>query len=170
MKAGKLLLTLAAVGLLGAGSFSLGVRASDLSPSDPTTRQSDHPFMRLIRGEIGRWMVLRSELDLTSDQKHQIAAVLQAHKSEIVQAVQPIVEKRRALRDAVIAPNPDEKTIRADADDLGKSIGDAAVLASKIRQQIAPILTDDQKHDISEFRSQSDAAIDNFFAKTANGQ
>ena len=70
----------------------------------------------------------------------------------------------------LIRPTPDEKAIRAAADDLGKSIGDAAVLASHIRQQIAPILTDEQKHEIGDFRSQSDAAVDKFFAKMADGQ
>jgi Spy/CpxP family protein refolding chaperone len=170
MKAGKLLLTLAAVGLLGMGSFTLGVRASDTPSFGLTTQQSDHPLMQFIRGQIGRWMVLRSQLDLTSQQKQRIATILQSHKSEIVQAVQPVVQKRRALREAVIAPVPDEKAIRAAADDLGKSIGDAAVLASHIRQQIAPILTDEQKHEIGDFRSQSDAAVDKFFAKMADGQ
>jgi Spy/CpxP family protein refolding chaperone len=170
MKPGKLLFVLAAVGLLGVGSFSLGVKASDTPSFGLTTQSTDRPLMRLIRGEIGRWMVLRSQLDLTGEQKQQIADILQAHKSEIVRAVQPVVEKRRALREAVIAPVPDEKAIRAAADDLGKSIGDAVVLASKIRQQIAPILTDEQRHNITDFRTQSDAAIDKFFAKMADGQ
>jgi Spy/CpxP family protein refolding chaperone len=171
MKAGKLLLTLAAVGLLGVGSFTLGVRASDTpSTFGLTTQPSDHPLLNFIRGQIGRWMVLRSQLDLTGEQKQQIATILQAHKAEIVEAVKPVVEKRRALREAVIAPVPDEKAIRTAADDLGKSIGDVAVLASHIRQQIAPILTDQQRHEIGDFRSQSDAAVDSFFAKMANGQ
>ena len=169
MRTGKLLLVLAAVGLMGAGTFSLGVKAADVV-SAPSTQRSDRPFMRFIRGEIGRWMVLRSQLDLSDDQKQQIGAILQAHKAEIVQVVQPIVDKRRALRDAVIAANPDEQAIRAAADDLGKSIGDAAVLASKIKQQIAPILTDEQRQDIQDFRSQTDRAVDDFFSKMAAQQ
>lgn len=126
--------------------------------------------MRFIRGEIGRWMVLRSQVDLSDDQKQQIAAVLQSHKAEIVQVVQPIIEKRRALRDAVAAANPDEQAIRAAADDLGKSIGDAAVLAWHIKQQIAPILTDQQRQDIKDFRSQTDQAVDDFMNKMAAQQ
>jgi Spy/CpxP family protein refolding chaperone len=99
MKAGKLLLTLAAVGLLGVGSFTLGVRASDTpSTFGLTTQPSDHPLLNFIRGQIGRWMVLRSQLDLTREQKQQITIILQAHKAEIVQAAQPVMEKRRALR------------------------------------------------------------------------
>jgi Spy/CpxP family protein refolding chaperone len=169
MRAGKLLLVLAAVGLLGAGSYSIGARAADTSPGS-TTQQTERPFLRFIRGQIGRFMVLRSELDLTSDQKQQIADILKAHKSEIVQAVQPVVEKRKALRDAVTAANPDEKAIRAAADDLSKSIGDAAVVASRINQLINPILTDKQRQQIHDFRSQSDSAVDDFFAKIAQQQ
>ena len=169
MRTGKLLLVLAAVGLMGAGTFSLGVKAADVV-SSPTTQRSERPFMRFIRGEIGRWMVLRSQVDLSDDQKQQIAAVLQSHKAEIVQVVQPIIEKRRALRDAVAAANPDEQAIRAAADDLGKSIGDAAVLAWHIKQQIAPILTDQQRQDIKDFRSQTDQAVDDFMNKMAAQQ
>jgi Spy/CpxP family protein refolding chaperone len=170
MKAGKLLLTLAAVALLGVGSFTLGVRASDTNPPELTAFTPDHPLLRLIRGQIGRWMVLSSELDLSTRQKQQIRDILVTHKPEIVAAIQPVVEKRRALREAVTAPVPDEKAIRAAADDLGHAVGDAAVLASKLKQQIAPILTDEQKRQIGDFRSQSDAAVDNFFAKMADGQ
>jgi Spy/CpxP family protein refolding chaperone len=156
MKAGKLLLVLAAVGLLGVGSYTLGARAADTSSPVSVTDWAEHPFRNFIRGQTGRFMVLRSQLDLTSDQKEQIAAILKAHKSEIVQAVQPIVEKRRALREAVTTANPDEK--------------DAAVLASKMKQQIAPIFTDKQRQEIKDFRAQSDTAVDDFFSKIAQGQ
>ena len=172
MKASKWLLGLAAAGLVGLGSFSMGVKAADTAGdlSALTSQNPDRPLARLIRGQIGRWLVLRSELNLTDDQKQQIAAILKSHKAEIVQAVQPIVEKHRALRAAVTAPSPDEKAIRAASDDLGHAIGDAAVLASKIRGKIAPILTDQQRQEIQDFRSQSDHAVDDFFAKVAAEQ
>ena len=172
MNAHKWLLGLAVSGLIGLGSFSIGVKAAD-APADlsaPAAQYADRPLARLIRGQIGRWMVLSSQLDLSQDQKQQIASILKSHKAEIVQAVEPIVEKHRALREAVLAPNPDEKAIRAAADDLGHSIGDAAVLASKIRGEIAPILTDQQRQEIQDFRSQSDHAVDDFLAKVAAQQ
>jgi Spy/CpxP family protein refolding chaperone len=175
MKAGKVMLALAAAGLLGIGSFAVGAGAADVVNSSPTTQMgfgddSAHPFLRFIRGQVGRWMVLRSELDLTGDQKQQIAAVLKSDKPQIVAAIQPVVEKRRALRNAVMAASPDEKTIRADADELGQAIGNAAVVASQIKQQIAPILTDEQKQKLTDFRSQSDSAVDSFLSKAAGGQ
>jgi Spy/CpxP family protein refolding chaperone len=170
MKAGKLLLVLAATGSLAFGTFALGVKAADNSTdfsSIAATQRSDHPLVNFIRGQIGRWMVLRSELDLTADQKQQIAAIVQAHKAEILQVVRPVVQKRQALRDAVTAANPDETVIRSAADDLGHAIGDAAVLASKIKQQVAPILTDEQRRQITDFRRQSDHAVEDFFSKMA---
>jgi Spy/CpxP family protein refolding chaperone len=172
MKAGKLLLALAAGGSLAFGTFALGVRAADNSNvmladvADVTTQPaSDHPLLNLIRGQIGRWMVLRSELDLSADQKQQIRSILESHKAEILQVLRPVVQKRQALRNAVIAPNADEAAIRAAADDLGHSIGDAAVLASKLRQQIAPILTDQQRQKIADFRTHSDQSVEEFFNK-----
>jgi len=167
MKAGKLLLVLAATGALALGTFSLGVKAADnaTDPSPFSTQRSDHPLVNLIRGQIGRWMVLRSDLDLSADQKQQIVTIIQAHKAEILQAMQPVSQKRQALRDAITSASPDEAAIRAAADNLGHAIGDAAVLASKLKQQIAPILTDEQRQKISDFRGQSDHAVDDFFTK-----
>jgi Spy/CpxP family protein refolding chaperone len=172
MKAGKWLLGLAAAGFVGVGSYSMGVKAADTAGDvfSPMTQGSDRPLARLVRGQIGRWMVLRSEIDLSDDQKQQIGAILQSHKAEIVQAVQPIVQDHRALREAVLAQSPDEKTIRSDADNLGHAVGDAAVLATKIHGEIAPILTDEQRQEFKDFRSQSDHAVDDFFAKVAAEQ
>ena len=172
MKVGKALLALTALGLFGIGLFSMGVKAADTADQSAFLAGdfSSHPLMNLIRGQIGRWMVLRSEIDLTADQKQQIASILQSRKAEIIHVVQPISQKRRALRDLVTAGSVDEKAIRAAADDLGHAIGDAAVLAAQIKQQIAPILTDQQHQKITDFRSASDHAVDDFFAKMSGPQ
>jgi Spy/CpxP family protein refolding chaperone len=165
MKAGKLLLVLAAVGLLGLGGFALCVKASDTASAGASTRSSDRPLARFIRGQIGRFLVLQSQIDLTDDQKQQIASILKSHKAEIVQVVQPIVEKKRALREAVSAPIPDEQAIRAAANELGRTIGDAAVLAAKIKQEVSPILTDEQRKQISDYRTDTDHAVDDLIGK-----
>ena len=174
MRVGKTLLVLTTMGLLGMGVFTLGVKAADTANGDPFTQTSGHwsdrPLVRLIRGQIGRWMTLGSDIDLSDSQKQQIASILQSHKSEILQVVQPISQKRRSLRDAVAAPTVDEKAIRAAADDLGHALGDAAVLAAQIKQQIAPVFTDEQRQKISDFRAASDKAVDDYFAKMSSAQ
>src|SRR6185369_12358661 len=114
------------------------------SPATAQSGAAHRPLVNFIRAELGRLMVLKSELDITDAQKEQIKTILQSHKAEIAQVAKPLVDKKRALRDAVMADAPDEKAIRAASDDLAHSIGDAAVLASKIKQEVAVVLTPDQ--------------------------
>jgi len=169
----KTLIALFATGtLLTAGMIPVGVKVlADTASTAPAETFTTHrPLFNFIRGQIGRFMTLRSELDLTDAQKAQIKTLLQSHKTEIVAAIKPLVEKRRALRDAVLATPSDEKTIRAASDDLGHAIGDAAVLASKLKQEAAGILTDDQVQKIADFRAQSGKAVDEFFQKMADQQ
>jgi Spy/CpxP family protein refolding chaperone len=112
-------------------------------------------------------MTLRSELDVTAEQRDAIRKIVQSHRSEIVEVAKPIVEKRRALRDATLAKEPNEAAIRTAANDLGKAIGDAAVLASKVKAEVAKVLTPEQMHRVEAFRGQSDSAIDGLLEKFA---
>jgi Spy/CpxP family protein refolding chaperone len=166
-----LIWVLGAVSLCGVGSFAFSDAVNSPPATEPAFAWHEGPLMRLIHGQIGRWMALRSDLDLTDSQRQQIGAILQSEKPQIVAVMQPVVQDRRALREAVLNPNTDEKTIRADADQLGHDIGDAAVLAAKIRGEVAPILTPQQQQDLTDFRAQSDRAVDQFFQHlSADGQ
>jgi Spy/CpxP family protein refolding chaperone len=124
-----------------------------------------HPFHLFLQGQIGRLMTLRSELDVTPEQRENLQVIVKNHKSEIVAVAKPIVEQKRALRDATLAKEPNEAAIRSAADNLGKSIGDAAVLASKLKGEAAKVLTPDQVKKIENFRTESDNAVDSFIAK-----
>jgi Spy/CpxP family protein refolding chaperone len=131
----------------------------------PHMGEGPEAFHNFIHGEIGRLMTLHSELDLSADQREQLHAIVKNHKSEIVAVAKPIVEEKRALRDATVAKEPNEAAIRSAADKLGKSIGDAAVLASKLKGEAAKVLTSDQVKKIENFRTESDNAVDSFLAK-----
>jgi Spy/CpxP family protein refolding chaperone len=128
------------------------------------------PFSRLVRGELGRIMTLRAELNVTTAQRDQIKSILENHHQELASTMQAVVEKRRALRDAVISGTADEKAIRSAADDLGHAVGDAAVVDSKVKTEVAAVLTDQQKQKLSDFRSQSDHSVDEFLARMAGGR
>lgn len=108
---------------------------------------------RLITGNIGRLLVLRSELNMTAAQRHQIQSVVKSHRQEIAPVAKAVVEKKRALREAVMNKAGDEKAIRAAADELGKAIGDAAVVASKVIDQSKGSLTHEQLERIQQFRA-----------------
>jgi Spy/CpxP family protein refolding chaperone len=153
------------------GGGALVVKAVEPATRPAMQRLADRPLGRLLMGRMGRAMELKSELNLTDEQKHAIQQTLAAHKAELAKAMQPVVEKKRALRDAVLEDKGDEKAIRTAADELGKAIGDASVLLAKVKSEVRSNakLTDEQMKQIKDFRVSNDAAIDKFL-KEAGGQ
>lgn len=158
-------LAVAAALALSVGGVTAGEAAA--GGGQGLSRLGDGPLGRFIQGRIGKLLVLRSKLGITAEQRGRIADVLKAHRAEIAKAVQGVVEKRRALRDAVLADQPDEKAIRAAADGLSKAIGDAAVLASRVRGEVQPILTPEQRETLKAFRAEHDEDLDAFLRKMA---
>ena len=124
----------------------------------------------MISGSIGRLMVLRSELNVTDEQRAQIREVLVSRRPAIAETVKSVRDKRVALRNAVLSGKADEAQIRAAAEELGKAIADAAVKGSKLRNEIAPILTDEQQKLIGKFLAENDAAVDKFLTEAAKAQ
>ena len=119
---------------------------------------SQAPLAKLVTGNIGRFLVLRSELGITTDQKKKIIGIVKSHRDEIRPVVKTIMEKRRALRETVVKKPGDETAIRGAATEMGKAIGDAAVLASKIVAQVKPELTSQQIEHIEKFRADTQKA------------
>jgi Spy/CpxP family protein refolding chaperone len=158
---------LVALALLAAGATAVTTTHAAVGE-----RFADRPIGRLLMGRIGRLMTLKSELNLTADQKQAIATTLSAHKAEIAKALQPVVEKGRALRAATAMDNPDEAKIRSLADDLGKAIGDAAVVGARARHDVkaAAHLTDEQAKRIADFHAGNQAALDRFLSDAAAGK
>lgn len=138
-----------------------------VSAAEPVAPESAAPIRealaKLVTGHIGRLLVLRSELNVTTDQKAQIREVVVGYKDRIAPVVKSLKEKRRALRDAVRAETPDEMTIRNAADELGKAIGEAAVLASAVVGQTREFMTDEQRSRIQQFIQANDQSQDGFF-------
>jgi Spy/CpxP family protein refolding chaperone len=116
------------------------------------------PIARLIAGNIGRFLVLRSELNVTPDQKRRIADIVRKRSNEIKPVAQKILEKKTALREAVLADQPDERAIRSASDGLAKAIGDAAVVASLVVGEAKKVLTPEQIERIRTFRANCDKA------------
>ncbi|MHB0956655.1 MAG: Spy/CpxP family protein refolding chaperone [Pirellulaceae bacterium] len=117
------------------------------------------PLGRLISGSIGRLMVLRSDVALTDAQRQQVREVLVKHRAEIAATVKSVRDSRVELRNTVLRGDADEATIKAAADNFGQAVSAAAVKASKLRNELAPILTEEQKQRIGEFFSEQDAAV-----------
>jgi Spy/CpxP family protein refolding chaperone len=126
---------------------------------------ADTPLARMISGCLGRLLILRSEMNVTAEQKTKIHDVLVSRRPQIAQTVKSLHDRRVALRNAVLSGKADEAQIRAAADELGKAIGDAAVKASKLRNEVAPILSAEQQQLIGKFLAENDAAVNKFLEK-----
>ncbi len=133
-------------------------------------RLGDTPLGRFVTGQVGRMLVLKSELDVTPKQREQVVSILRSHRAEIAKAAKPVVEKRRVLREATLAEKIDEARIRAAAEDLGKSLGDLAVLGAKIKGQVRDVLTPEQRDRIKAFHAENDQVVDKFIAQVAESQ
>jgi Spy/CpxP family protein refolding chaperone len=96
---------------------------------------------------------MRAELNLSEEQKEKIKIVIQKYRPSIKSIAQTIVQNRHALHKAVLAEKRDEITIRKSAENLGKYIGDAALIASQIANDVRPILTAGQIDRIKQFNA-----------------
>jgi Spy/CpxP family protein refolding chaperone len=163
------------VGLVVLGVLGLCSVAWAAAPAAPTFGPGGFPgahtpLGRLISGSIGRLMVLRSDLALTDVQRMQVRELLVQHRAEIAATVKSVRDCRVELRDMVLRGDADEATIKAAADKLGTAIGDAAVKATKLRNDLAPILTDEQKARLREFVANQDGAVDKLLEQAAQGK
>jgi len=128
------------------------------------------PMGRLVQRVIGRKLILRSNMNVTDEQREKIRAIVESHKPEIVEAVKPIVAGKRAIADAVGADKTDEAAIRAACGDLGRSLGDASVLAAKVRKEVLTVLTDDQRELFDAFQSEVASDVDAWLQEVSSGQ
>lgn len=126
---------------------------------------ADSPLGKLLTGHLGRLLVLKSEMNLTDEQRSQIREVVRGEKADIAKVAEKVWQKRNVLRDAVLADKPDEAAIRAAADDLGKAIGDAAVLGAKVVDKVKPVLTAEQRAQVKKCHKECEAATAKFFAE-----
>lgn len=153
---------LALVSVLVSGLATAGVAAAPHAGAAWLKgRAADTPLGRLVTGSIGRWMVMRSELNLTEPQRAQIRDVLVSHRAQIVETVKSLHAKRTALRDTVLQGQGEDQ-IRAAAAELGNAIAEASVKAAKLRNQVAPILTEDQQKLVGKFIADQDHAVGEF--------
>ena len=132
-------------------------------------RPADTPLGRMISGNFGRMLVLRSELNLTPEQKTEIRDILVSHRTEIASTMQAVHAKRTALGQAILQ-GKSESEIRAAADALGDVISDTAVKAVKLRNQLAPVLTDEQQELIGRFIHDKDNSVESFLEQATSAR
>ncbi len=143
-------LVVAGVAALAAAGLFAGRLSADAFPN-----KGRGDFAPRMFGRMARF------LELTDDQQAQIKTVLKAHAAEIEAQMAAKRTARQALRQAMLSQPVDEAAIRARAEEGGKVEADGAVLFARIRTEIDPILTPDQRTKVQTFATRSRRRRDN---------
>jgi Spy/CpxP family protein refolding chaperone len=109
------------------------------------------PFMPGIGGGPGVCAVplrILRQLDLTNEQVDAIKEVLEANKEKGEAARKAVSEAANALHEAVI--KGDEAAIHEAATNMGKALGDGAVLKASTMTSVKKVLTDEQRKELNE--------------------
>jgi Spy/CpxP family protein refolding chaperone len=102
---------------------------------------------------VGMVLKLKEELGLSDSQVEQLEALKSEAKEQMKAGQEAVKAKREALQEAVKA-GADESAISAAGDELGKALGDQAVLRLSIKAKIDGILTEDQQSKLKELKGQ----------------
>ncbi len=113
----------------------------------------DRTAMRnMFFSRLKDFLVLREELNITETQREQFKTLIKENRAELAPVILGVMDKKQALHQAVFAEMPDDAAIRQAAEELGRSLGDAAVAASGVLQEARLILTQEQVTRLQEFR------------------
>lgn|SRR5690348_18121339 len=108
---------------------------------------------------------IAQKLNLTDDQKAQIKTVLRSENDTLKPLLGQLHVARENLRAAIRAGDANETTVRAASARVAAVEADLAVERMKIFAKIAPILTDEQRRQISEFEQRADDYVDRAIAR-----
>jgi Spy/CpxP family protein refolding chaperone len=112
-------------------------------------------------------MVLRSQLNVTAEQREQIRAIYESHRTELAAAAASLVEQKRALRDAVTDTDATEHDIRAAANKMGDAIADAAVIGRTIHRELQTVWTSEQQQLLDQYQGDKRQAVDTWLGEIA---
>jgi len=153
----SILIVVAAGAIAVAGLFAGRLSANAISPHGSRGDFATRVFTRIS-----------SSLDLSDDQVGKVKDVLRSHAPEIRAQLQASARAREALHAAMIAQPLDESTVRAAAQRVGETQASGALLFARLRAEVDPILTSEQKGRIQGFQSRmgqrADKAVQSFDA------
>jgi Spy/CpxP family protein refolding chaperone len=153
----SILIVVGAGAIAVAGLFAGRMSANAFSPAHSRGDFATRVFTRIS-----------ADLDLSDDQIGRIKDVLRAHASEIKDQLQASAQARQALHALMIAQPVDEGAVRAAAQQVGQTQASGALLFAKIRGEVDPILTTEQKSRIQTFQTRmgqrADQSVQSFDA------
>jgi Spy/CpxP family protein refolding chaperone len=119
------------------------------------------------RGQILKRIA--EKLNLTGDQKSQIKTILGGEKDTLKNLLGQLHDARKNLRAAIQAGDANENSVRAASANVAGIESDLAVERMKLYGKIAPVLTGEQRRQISDFTQRADEFVDNAIANIGGG-
>jgi len=153
MKKIKLLTITTAAAILACG-LTPKIFAADTSPAP-------------ARGQI--LQRIAEKLNLTADQKSQIKTILAGEKDTLQNQLGQLHDARKSLRAAIQADDANESSVRAASAKVAGVESDLAVERMKLFGKISPVLTDEQRQQISDLTQRADDFMDNAIANIGGG-
>jgi Spy/CpxP family protein refolding chaperone len=109
-------------------------------------------------------------LDLTADQKKQIAGILRTHKGELLQANQKMQDAGKSMMETVVDQDakPEAQQAKMDAlADAGKQLGKVWLT---VRREAIAVLTPAQKQELGARQQKFLAKMEAHMSKRSSGQ
>jgi len=104
-------------------------------------------------GIKGRILNALMQLNVTDEQKKDIALVLKSHRDDIRGSIDSLIEARKAVNEQIAAESVDENAIRAAYKKVAAIEEDMAVKHAVIRSEVWKILTPEQCTSLDTMRS-----------------
>lgn len=120
-----------------------------------------------LRGKI--LQRIAGKLNLTDGQKSQIKTILAGEKDTLQNTLGQLHDARKNLRETIQASDTNESSVRAASAKVAAVESDLAVERMKLYGKIAPVLTDEQRRQISDFTQRADDFADNAIAHIGDG-
>lgn len=114
-------------------------------------RHGHEPFFRLIH-----------KLQLTDDQKHEVAGILQQHENDLKTNMKGMVDARKQLINAVTSETYNEAAVSQASQQVATYQEQLALIRAQIVGQIMGILTQEQKSTIQAMKTKMDARMGSF--------
>ena len=120
-----------------------------------------------LRGQL--LQRIAEKLNLTADQKSQIKTILAGEKDTLQNQLGQLHDARKSLRAAIQSADANENSVRAASAKVASVESDLAVERMKLFGKISPVLTDEQRQQISDLTQRADDFMDNAIANIGGG-
>ncbi|MCU0573944.1 MAG: periplasmic heavy metal sensor [Syntrophobacteraceae bacterium] len=151
-------------------SAVLALALAALGISDAAARGYRHGGMGGDGPGMGFGMIrMLDRMDLSQDQKQQVASILKTHRDDIAKTMTEGSEARAKLRDAMQAKDYSEASVQGAAAAMAAHQEKMILLRAKVMSEIRLVLTPEQNEQMVEFpgrrggrmRGATDAMISN---------